>query len=124
MTFTDQLQKFAAKTEKKSQAVFVSSAVELQKSIKFGSAVTGAPPMPVALEKYFRAGALRDSIMLTFPDANTALIYTTKWYAPNVEDNAEGHHFSSGAPHGWALTIAGFERVVDTTAKRIAGEVQ
>lgn len=121
MTFTASIQTFALKAEQRCTAVHVNTAVELQKSIKFGSALTGAPPMPVAIAKYFRAGALRDSIMLTFPDANTALIYTTKWYAPNVESNSENHTFSSGGPHGWALSQAAFPRVVEAVAKRITG---
>jgi hypothetical protein len=33
--------------------------------------------------------------MRTFPDASTAIIYTTKWYAPNVEFNTENHTFTS-----------------------------
>lgn len=118
--FAASIQQFALKVEQRTNAVFVSTAVELQKSIKYGSALTGAPPMPVAIAKYFRAGALRDSIMLTFPDANTALIYTTKWYAPNVNSNSENHTFSSGGPHGWDLTQAAFPRVVEAVANRVA----
>lgn len=119
MTFADQLQQFAKKTEAKANAVFVSSNVELEKSIKFGSALTGAPAMPVAIQKYFRAGALRDSVTTRYLDANTAIIFTTKWYAPNVEFNSDNHTFSSGGPHGWGLTIAAFSRVVDHTAARL-----
>lgn len=120
MTFTDQLTQFAAKAEKLANGVFVSSAVEMQKSIKFGSALTGAPPMPVAIPKYFRAGALRDSVTLTFPTPNEALIYTTKWYAERVENNTENHTFTTGAPHGWKLTVAAFPRVVDAVVARQA----
>jgi hypothetical protein len=120
-TFGDQLHQFAKNTGAKANAVFVASNVELEKSIKFGSALTGAPPLPVAIPKYFRAGALRDSVTTRYIDDNTAIIFTTKWYAPNVEFNTENHTFSSGAPHGWGLTIAAFSRVVDHTAARITG---
>jgi hypothetical protein len=121
MTFTDGLQQFAKKVEKMPGAVFVASVVELRDSIKFGSARTGAPAMPVAIPKYFKAGALRDSVIATYPDENTALIYTTKWYAPDVEFNAKNHAFASGGPHGWSLSHAAFPRIVEANAKRIAG---
>jgi hypothetical protein len=118
MSFSSDLKAFADKAERLTNGAFVSTAVELQKSIKFGSALTGAPPMPVANQKYFRAGALRDSVTLTFPSPTEALIYTTKWYAPNVEDNTEGFQYDFGAPHGWKLTIAAFPRVVDAVVAR------
>lgn len=119
--FGASLQAFAVKTPKTLTAVHIGIAVELQRSIKFGSAVTGAPPMPVAVPKYPKAGALRDSVLLTYPDATTALIYTTKWYAPNVEDNTESHTFTSGGPHGWKLTAAAFPRVAELVVARQAG---
>ena len=121
MSFADAVKGFAAKVPRLTDGAFVSTAIELQKSIKFGSALTGAPAMPVANPKYFRAGALRDSVTLTFPDKETAVIATTKWYAPNVEDNTEGFQYENGGPHGWKLTIAAFERVAETVAKRQAG---
>lgn len=121
MTFAAGLEQFAKKVERRSEAVFVASVVELRDSIKFGSARTGAPAMPVAIARYFRAGALRDSVIERYLDPRTAIIFTTKWYAPNVEDNTEGHTFSSGGPHGWKLTAAAFSKVVDANAARIAG---
>jgi hypothetical protein len=119
--FADGLQQFARKAGQLPTAVFVASNIELEKSIKFGSALTGAPPMPVAIAKYFRAGALRDSVTTRYIDPNTAIIFTTKWYAERVETNSENVTFSSGGPHGWALSAAAFEKVVDANAKRIAG---
>jgi hypothetical protein len=94
-------------------AVFVGTVVEMRDSIKFGSATTGAPAMPVAPGQFKRAGALRDSVTVNYPDANTALIYTTSPYAQDVEDNAKGTQFARGGPHGWKLTVAAFSRVVD-----------
>lgn len=121
MTFAVQLDQFAAKTDRTLTAVSDGTVVDLRDSIKFGSAVTGAPAMPVAPTRFDRAGALRDSITVSYPDPNTALIYTTKLYAVDVEDNPKGNTFTSGGAHGWKLTIAGFGRVVDTVAKRQAG---
>lgn len=120
-TFADGLQRFAAKVGDRSDAILVATGVELQRSVKFGSEITGAPEMPVAPNDFPRAGALRDSITLTFPDKQTALIYTTKLYATDVEDNPKGHTFNNGGPHGWKMTIAAFERVVDDVTRRITG---
>jgi hypothetical protein len=121
MTFTDGLQQFAKTTGKLPTAVFVASVVELRDSIKYGSARTGAPAMPVAVPKYPKAGSLRDAVDARYPDASTAIISTTKWFAPNVEFNSENHTFTSGGPHGWTLTAAAFQRVVEANAERIAG---
>jgi hypothetical protein len=120
MTFASSLEQFASKTTERKQAVFVGTVVELRESIKFGSALTGAPAMPVAPGQFKRAGALRDSVTVSYPDPNAAVIYTTSPYALDVEDNAKGHQFNSGGPHGWKLTAAAFPHVVDTVATRQA----
>jgi hypothetical protein len=121
MSFGADLTRFAEKTARREQAVFTTVAVELRESVKFGSPLTGAPSMPVAPSNFPRAGSLRDSVTLVFPDPNTALLYTASPYARDVEDNPKGHEFHEGGPHGWKMTVAAFERVVDTTAKRIVG---
>jgi phage gpG-like protein len=121
MTFTSDLAQFAATVEQRSQAVFVATVVEMRDSIKYGSALTGAPSMPVAPGKFKRSGALRDSVTVSYSDPNTAVIYTTSPYALDVEDNAKGHQFNSGGPHGWKLTAAAFERIVATVTARLSG---
>ena len=121
MSFVGGLEQFAKKAIKNEQAVFVTSVTQMRESIRFGSAVTGAPAMPVAPSRYEKAGALRDSVVATYPDPNTAIIYTTKWYAPVVEDNTNNVQFASGGPGGWKLTAAAFERIVDDNARRIGG---
>lgn len=121
MGFASEVQAFAHKAIEREGAVFTTSVVEMRESIKFGSAVTGAPAMPVAPNVFPRSGALRNSVTLTFPDPNTAIIYTDSPYGPDVEDNVKGHTFHEGGPHGWKLTVAAFDRIVDTTTKRIAG---
>lgn len=120
-TFSRAVAEFAKSIPVKEGAIFVSTAAQIRASIRDGSALTGAPQAPVAPSNFPRAGSYRDSITLTFPDANTALIYTTSKYAIDVEDNAKGHTFNTGGPHGWALTRAAFEKIVETTAKRQAG---
>jgi hypothetical protein len=119
--FAKAVAEFAKGAMLKEHAVFVNAAAQIRGSIQYGSAVTGAPPIPVAESRWDAAGALRDSITLTFPDATTALIYTTKWYAPDVEENPRGVQFTSGGPHGWALTAAASVRIVEDNAKRLGG---
>jgi hypothetical protein len=119
--FADGIQMFAKKIPAKADAVFQASNVEMRDSIKFGSAFTGAPAMPVAAPRWEMAGALRDSVVIRYVTPAEAIILTTKWYAPNVEWNTENHVFTSGGPHGWAMTAAAFPRIVEKNATRIAG---
>lgn len=121
MSFTNGLQQFAKKVPVNQRAVFTSTAAQMYGSVRNGSALTGAPQMPVAPGRFPRAGKLRDDVTLTFPDADHAILYTTSPYAEDVEFNPKGHTFNEGGPHGWALTAAAFERIVETTAQRIAG---
>jgi hypothetical protein len=121
MTFTDGLQQFAVKAPRRAVAVFQASNAEMRDGIKFGSALAGAPAMPVSVPKYPKSGSLRDAVTLTYINENTAVIYTTKWFAPNVEFNTENHTFTSGGPHGWGLVVAAFPKIVEKNAKRIAG---
>lgn len=119
--FTDGIKHFAQTAQKNRRQIFEASVAELRDSIKFGSAVTGAPAMPVSVPKYPKSGSLRDSVVDAYSDPDHAVIYTTKWFAPLVEDDAQGHTFTNGAPHGWKLTIAAFARVVEANAKRLGG---
>lgn len=120
-TFAGGIQLFAKKAERNINAVFVTSVTEMRESIKFGSPVTGAPALPVSLPKYPKSGSLRDSVVATYLNPNTAIIYTTIWFAPLVEDDTQGNTFTNGGPHGWKRTIAAFERIVDRNAARLAG---
>lgn len=121
MTFSNALQQFAKKVPVKQRAVFTSTAAQMWSSIKDGSALTGAPSMPVAPRNFPRAGSLKESVTIAFPNEDTAIIYTTSPYAEDVENNAKGHTFNEGGPHGWKITEAAFDRIVETTAQRIAG---
>lgn len=121
MTFANGLHQFAAKVPVNQRAVFTSTVAQLYGSIRDGSALTGAPQMPVAPSKFPRAGSLRASVTVSFSDDDHAVIYTTSPYAEDVEFNAKGHTFHDGGPHGWSLSAAAFPRIVETTAHRIAG---
>lgn len=119
--FTDGIKHFAQTAEKNRRQIFEASVAELRDSIRFGSAVTGAPPMPVAAPNWKNAGSLRDSVVDSYSDPDHAVIYTTKWWAPLLEDDAQGYTFTSGGPGGWKLTAAAFARVVEANAKRLGG---
>lgn len=101
-------------------AVFDGVIDETFRSIVDGSQLTGAPSLPTAPDGVPNAGKLRDSVTVTRPDANTAVISTDVDYASNVEDNLEGAHFHTGGPHGWKLTVAGFPRIVQAVGQRVA----
>lgn len=120
-TFSRACAEFAKSAPAKEVAVFVSTVAQMQSSIKYGSALTGAGATPKAPAQFPRAGSLRESVTVTYPDAHTAIIYTTSPYAIDVEDNAKGHSFVDGEAHGWKKTHAAFDRIVETTAKRQAG---
>lgn len=119
--FGGQLHQFAVNVPVKQRAVATSVAAQMHKEIKLGGGVSGAPAMPKAPSNFPRAGKLRDDVTLTYPDEDTAIIYTTSPYAEDVEFNAKGHSFVDGGPHGWSLVAAAFPRFVETTAQRIAG---
>jgi hypothetical protein len=115
--FAADLQAFKERTEALTDAVFVDAVGMIGNSIKFGSPLTGAPALPVANPKYFRAGALRDSVTTRFNSPTEAIVFTTKRYDPHVEDTTEGHQYASGGPHGWILTAAAFDGIVTAVAK-------
>lgn len=119
--FTDGIRHFAQNARTNQRAIFEATNAELLGSIKFGSARTGAPALPVALPQYPKSGSLRDSVTLSYSDPDHAVISTTKWFAPDVEDNPQGHQFVNGNAHGWKLTVAAFTHIVEANAKRIAG---
>jgi hypothetical protein len=121
MSFADQLRGFTQKTERNTTAVHQGSVVEVRRSWVEGSSITGAPPLPMATGDAPTVGKLRRGVRVTYPDPNTALVYTTVAYAPEVEDNPRDVQFTQGGPHGFKLTVAGFPRIVDSVVKRITG---
>jgi hypothetical protein len=121
MNITDAVAQFTTQIEHDRQAVFVATVAGLQDSIKFGSAVTGAPALPVAPRMFPKSGELRDGVTVTFTDPNSAVISTVVPYALEVEDDTKGQVFSNGGPHGWKITAAGFGRVLADVTKRITG---
>lgn len=119
--FASALQRFAATAESNARAIHQSVAVEAKRSWVEGSPLTGAPALPIATSNAPTVGKLRRGVRITYPDANTALVVTDVGYAPEVEDNPRGVHFTEGGPHGLKLTVAGFSHLLETVARRITG---
>ena len=95
--------------------VFTQVAQEAQRSIVEGSEITGAPGQPVD------TGHLKGSWQLVFDSPNTAIIGTNVVYAESIEDGLSSAHggtpmtlrSTTGGFHSVALTVAGFNRIVD-----------
>jgi hypothetical protein len=99
------------------RAIFVDAATEVQRSVTVGSEITGAPGQPVA------SGALRDSWIPEFLDANTWRTSTNLPYALPIEEGVGRFgpltlRSAVGGFHSVALTIANFDRIVEQVRKR------
>lgn len=120
MSFADDLKRFAVLAEERTMAVHEGVTDLAHQSIVYGSAVTGAPGQPVAPGRNPNAGKLRDSWTKESPEPGVSVISTPVDYAPDVEDNPRGVHFSNHGPHSVKLTLAAGQRMVDDAARRIA----
>lgn len=117
MSFERDLAAFAAKTEAKRRAVFVNTVSAVKDSIVNGSSVTGAPGQPV------QTANLKDSWDHEFAaGGEAATIFTNVEYAPVIEDNVRGATLRSqvGGFHSVKLTVAGFDRLVQGEAEKVA----
>jgi hypothetical protein len=121
--FLDQIRAHTAKLPALTQAVFVGSVAEAKTSIVEGSPLTGAPGQVVA---DVNGGNLRGSWQTEFEDANNAVISTN---VPYAESNEDGIARPGGGPYmqrsavggrfSCALTIMGWQRIVDDVAARL-----
>lgn len=122
--FGDQIREFNRGFQATSQAHFVNVVSALAASITDGSPVTGSPGQPVD------TGNLKASWHTDFTSPRQAMISTNVEYAPYIEDgivplggrrgNATGSSSQRltlrsqvGGFHSVALTIAGFDRVIE-----------
>lgn len=119
--FASTLQRFATQTGTDARAIHQSVVVEVKRSWVEGSALTGAPPLPIATSNAPTVGKLRRGVRITYSDANTAFVVTEVRYADDVENNPRGVHFTEGGPHGHKLTVAGFPRLLETVTRRVTG---
>jgi hypothetical protein len=122
--FADDLTRFTARLERMTNALLPNVASAAQTSIVDGPPVTGAPGQPVGqygpgYHPGEVGGTLRASWILEFPSATTAQIATHLAYAPANEHGirADGGPYRQrstvGGRHSVALTVGGFQRLVD-----------
>lgn len=120
--FADELRQWADETERDARAVFLGTVAELHRSVKTGSELTGAPGQPVD------TGNLRQSWQAVFVAPDVAEIATNVVYAPGIEDGVSmktGNPLTLRSPtggfHSVALTVAGFDKVVDHVTRNLRG---
>jgi hypothetical protein len=120
--FAGDLKKFSLKCEVTVLDDFVDVTNEVQRSATKGSEITGAPGVPV------QSGFLLSSYIPRFLSKWSWVTETNAPYAKSIEDGASYAHGGTpltlrspvGGFHSVALTIAGFQRIVDTVIKRNA----
>lgn len=112
-TFSDATKAASLRLQADTQEVFVGVSVAFKNGWVEGSAVTGAPALPV------RTGNLRAGVQLEFVSTAESLIATNVGYAPHVEENVRGVEFRNGGPHGLALMIAGFPQLTAAEVARL-----
>lgn len=120
MGFRDELRAYARKVETQNRDIFTGVVDMAHESIVEGSPVTGAPGSPVD------TGALKASWIKDYPSKDEAVISTGVEYAPYIEDggNDRGEftlRSEVGGFHSVALTLASFQRIVDTVTGNVVG---
>lgn len=115
MSFAADITRIRGKIAKRNRAMFVNSAIELQRSVVEGSEITGAPGQPVD------TGLLKGSYTPDFTGPWSWRTATNVEYAPHVEHNARGVTFKNGGAHSVALTVAGWKRIVQNVRDRVVG---
>lgn len=126
MSFHDDVMRFVAKLDAADAALLPAVAAEVHNSIVFGSPLTGAPGQVVA---DVGGGNLRDSWQLTFPTPDTAMSATKVAYAQSNEDGIARpgggpyiQRSAIGGRHSVALTVAGFQKIVDHVVRQLKGD--
>lgn len=118
-TFRDRLNGVTMRIHARNRAVFVGVATEVQRSVVFGSEITGAPGQPVD------TGALRASWIPEFISPTEWQTTTKLEYAEGIENGVGAHgpltlRSAVGGFHSVALTRAGFGRIVEHVARDVA----
>jgi len=120
MGFADDVRVFNRKIEAQERDIFTGVVDLAHESIVEGSPVTGAPGQPVD------TGALKSSFVKEYVSKDEAIISTNLEYAPYIEDggNDRGEftlRSGVGGFHSVALTLAGFDKIVDAVTQRVIG---
>ncbi len=110
----------------KNPAIFSAVVTEVSNSIKFGSALTGAPGQPVD------TGNLRDSWTAHFRGPTRAIVATNVEYARSIEDGRSYAHAGRpiqlrsgvGGFHSVKMTRANYGRLARETILRFLGKLK
>jgi hypothetical protein len=121
VTFNEDLKRFSLKVEARTQEDFVDITTEVQRSLVEGSPdITGSAGQPV------ESGYLKSSFVGRFLSPLSWIIETDAPYAQSIEDGISYAHGGTpmtlrspvGGFHSAKLTVAGFQKIVDTVNKR------
>lgn len=120
MSFNPPLTSFAEKYRQRMQNFTHGVVNEVQRSIVEGSEITAAPGQPVD------TGNLRASWSTAYESPTVARISTNVEYARPIEDGVGPHgpltlRSAVGGFHSIALTVAGFDRIVESVRKDVGG---
>ncbi len=132
MGFADDIRAFNRKIETQERDIFTGVVDLAHESIVEGSQVTGAPGQPVD------TGRLKANWIKDYPSKNEAVISTNVEYAPYIEDGerrigSDAYYATKhgtqklylrsevGGFHSVALTLAGFDKIVDAVTQRVIG---
>lgn len=134
--FETDLLTWVGKVESRSLEVFSGVAEECERSIRYGSAITGAPGQPVS------TGFLRASWQHLRPAAWLAEIFTNTAYAPVIEEDLKSAFnphgkmpdktiekgggtrrikSTVGGHHSLKMTINSFNKIVEHVTRRVNG---
>jgi hypothetical protein len=131
MAFADDLKRFTAKVETRSQAVFLNTVTAAYESITDGSALTGSPGQPVGqygpgYHEGEVGGELKASWQTRFIGPTVAEIVTNSPYAKQNEDGiarpggGEYRHLSTvGGRFSVMKTAGAIQKIVDAETKKV-----
>lgn len=119
MSFREQITAFAKKVDGRNRRLMVGIVNEVERSIKFGSEITGAPGQPVD------TGNLLNSWSTFWETPGIAAsIITNCIYAPDIEDGTRNGRAMTlrsqvGGFHSVKLTRVAFPRIIATVREQL-----
>ncbi|HEV8448579.1 MAG TPA: hypothetical protein VGQ44_17235 [Gemmatimonadaceae bacterium] len=118
--FADAIRSFGLKVKAQSENVVAGSAIEVLRSIKTGSELTGAPGQPVDTARLLNSWQLEQLSRLLWS------VSTNVEYAPPIEEGVGRFgpltlRSQVGGFHSVASTRANFDRIVAYVTPRVQG---
>ena len=113
MSYNGGLKAHSLKVRTKYRRVFVGVCTEVERSIKEGSEITGAPGQPRATSNLYFSwiGRFVSPFKWIFGTSTTT-------YAKPVEDNVRGVRFRNHGSHSVSLTLFGADRILREVTRR------